>query len=155
MNILILRLIYRIISFEAIWSRDGYRSVCRRLNLWLFLDWRWRNLGTKQPLFLQAWFDLIKLVSIDYRSYAVSFEINFFCSLEQLAFLYSFISALLFILILITHVWVSLGHMSPECLRLGVLPVADGAHILVLLLHEVLRGASTSFLEGLRLRVMR
>ena len=104
--------------------------------------------------FFQPWFYLVKLVTIANGTSSVSLEVYFLSGLQQFTVFYSFISALLFILILIAHVWVCLRHMSSECLCLLILFITYGTNVLILSLFEILR-SSTHFFESLRFGLMR
>jgi hypothetical protein len=154
--------------FEAIWSRRQYWGS--RGCTWhvYYLRGRWlliwhvgyhglflRGQCCQGHLILQTSFYLIQLVTVADGSDAVGLKIYFLSGLKNFAFSYSLVPSLLFILILIAHVRVRLGHMTAESLGFWILFMANRAHVLVVLLLKVLGGTALLFYILLLLRMLR
>lgn len=154
--------------FEAIWSRRQYWGGRRSTWQIYYLSGRWlliwhigyhglylRGARFQGHLILQASFDLIQLVTVADGSDPVGLKIYFLSGLKNFAFSYSLVPSLLFILILIAHVRVCLGHMTAQSLSFWILFMANRAHILVVLLLKVLGGTALLFYNLLLLRMLR
>jgi hypothetical protein len=95
------------------------------MNSHLLLDKRLQRI-----VFLQLRLDLVEFIAVCDRPSSILLKVDFLCLSQEFPLLDSLVAALLFVLILIAHVRVSLGHMPTESLSFRVLSVADWADVL-------------------------
>ena len=117
---------------------------CHQLNIAYCFVLR-RYFFFKRHFFFQANFYLIKFISVGNRTTPVSLEIYFFRCLKQFAISNSLVSTLLFILILIAHMWVRFRHMSSKCLGFWIFFMANRTNVLVDLALEIARDSRCFF----------